>query len=76
MLDLKFGSQFRRDRSRCVKRGYDMKLLSAAVETLRIPAALPTKNHAHSLTGILCSSQKVPGLPKNGRPGLFYVNLS
>ena len=51
MLDLKFGSQFRRDRSRCVKRGYDMKLLSAAVETLRIPAALPTKNHAHSLTG-------------------------
>lgn len=51
MLDLKFGSQFKRDRRLCVKRGYDMDLLAAVVDTLRIPAPLPPKNRAHSLTG-------------------------
>ena len=51
MLDLKFGSQFKRDRRLCVKRGYDMDLLAAVVDTLRIPAALPPKNRAHDLTG-------------------------
>ena len=51
MLDLKFGSQFKRDRRLCVKRGYDMSLLSAVVDTLRIPAALPPKNREHSLAG-------------------------
>lgn len=51
MLDLKFGSQFKHDRRRCIKRGYDMSLLSAVVNTLRIPAALPSRNRAHDLTG-------------------------
>lgn len=51
MLDLRFGAQFKRDRRLCVKRGYDMGLLSVAVETLRIPAALPPQNRAHVLTG-------------------------
>lgn len=51
MLDLRFGSQFKRDRHRCIKRGYDMSLLSAVVDTLRVPAALPSQNRAHSLTG-------------------------
>lgn len=51
MLDLRFGAQFKRDRRLCVKRGYDMGLLSVAVETLRIPAALPPQNRAHGLTG-------------------------
>jgi mRNA interferase YafQ len=51
MLDLRFGAQFKRDRRLCVKRGYDMGLLSVAVETLRIPAALPPQNRAHALTG-------------------------
>ena len=51
MLDLKFGSQFKRDRRLCVKRGYDMRLLSAAVETLRIPATLPPQIRAHNLSG-------------------------
>lgn len=36
MLDLKFGSQFKRDRRLCVKRGYDMDLLAAVVDTLLI----------------------------------------
>lgn len=51
MLDLRFGSQFKRDRRRCIKRGYDMTLLSVVVDTLRIPAALPPQNRAHGLTG-------------------------
>lgn len=51
MLHLKFSSQFKRDRRRCMKRGYDMKLLTAAVDTLRIPANLPAQNRAHDLSG-------------------------
>lgn len=51
MLDLKFSSQFKRDRRLCVKRGYDMDLLAAVVDTLRIPAPLPPKNRAHGLAG-------------------------
>ncbi len=51
MLNLRLGTQFKRDRRRCVKRGYDMNLLSVVVDTLRIPAVLPTQNHAHGLTG-------------------------
>ncbi len=51
MLDLKFSAQFKHDHRRCVKRGYDMRLLSEAVDTLRVPAALPAKNRPHGLTG-------------------------
>lgn len=51
MLDLKFGSQFKRDRRLCIKRGYNMDVLADVVDTLRIPAALPPKNRSHSLTG-------------------------
>ena len=51
MLDLRFGSQFKRDRRLCIKRGYDMTLLVDAVNILRIPAALPEQNRAHSLSG-------------------------
>lgn len=58
MLDLRFGAQFKRDRRRCIKRGYDMNLLSAAVDTLRIPAALPAQNRAHGLSGIWAGYQE------------------
>jgi len=51
MLNLRFGVQFKRDRRLCVKRGYDMDLLAAVVDTLRIPAALPIQNRVHSLNG-------------------------
>jgi len=51
MLNLRFGVQFKRDRRLCIKRGYDMDLLAAVVDTLRIPAALPTQNRAHGLHG-------------------------
>ena len=58
MLDLRFGAQFKRDRRLCVKRGYDMGLLSVAVETLRIPAALPPQNRAHGLSGTWAGYQE------------------
>lgn len=51
MLNISTSSQFRRERRLCVKRGYDMSLLAAAVNTLRIPAALPVWNRNHSLAG-------------------------
>ena len=51
MLDLRFGSQFKRDRRLCIKRGYDMVLLETVVDTLRIPALLSAQNKDHSLSG-------------------------
>ena len=51
MLDLKFSSQFKRDRRLCIKRGYDMDLLTAVVDTLRIPSPLPPRNRPHGLAG-------------------------
>ena len=51
MLNLKFGTQFKRDRRLCIKRGYDMTLLADTVDILRIPAALPAQNRVHTLSG-------------------------
>lgn len=51
MLNLNATSQFRKDRRRCVKRGYNMDLLDAVVDTLAIPAPLPPANKDHSLSG-------------------------
>ena len=51
MLELNASSQFKRDRRRCIKRGYDMSLLNGVVNTLLIPALLPEKNKDHTLSG-------------------------
>lgn len=51
MLELNASSQFKRDRRRCIKRGYDMSLLNDVVNTLLIPALLPEKNRDHTLSG-------------------------
>lgn len=51
MLTINAANQFKRDRRRCVKRGYNMALLAAAINTLAIPAALPPQNRDHTLTG-------------------------
>lgn len=51
MLDVRFSSAFKKDFKACVKRGYKMPLLQAAIDTLRIPAALPEKNKDHQLAG-------------------------
>ena len=43
MLKLNLTTQFKRDLKLCKKRNYNINLLSAIVNTLRIPAALPRK---------------------------------
>lgn len=51
MLDLSTTTQFKKDYRRCVKRGYNMALLFAVVDTLLIPASLPAANRDHPLGG-------------------------
>lgn len=51
MLDVRYSSIFKKDFKTCQERGYKLELLQAAIETLRIPAALPEKNKDHQLTG-------------------------
>lgn len=51
MLNIRYSSAFKKDFKACVKRGYKMPLLQAAIDTLRIPAALPEKNKDHHLIG-------------------------
>ncbi len=51
MLNLNITSQFKRDLKLCKKRNYDINLLNAVVNTLRIPAPLPSKNRDHALKG-------------------------
>lgn len=51
MLDLSITTQFKRDRKRCIKRGYDMERLNAVIDTLLIPAPLPPENKNHPLSG-------------------------
>ena len=51
MLKLNASTQFRRDRKRCMKRGYDMSLLNAVVDMLIIPSPLPPENKPHPLSG-------------------------
>lgn len=51
MLKLNTSAKFKRDFKLCVKRGYDMERLQAAVDTLRIPAPLPERNNDHTLSG-------------------------
>lgn len=38
MLKLNTSTKFKKDYKLCIKRGYDLALLQAAVDTLRIPA--------------------------------------
>lgn len=51
MLNLNVSAAFKKDRRRCVKRGYDMGLLLSVVSTLLIPAPLPPTNKDHALSG-------------------------
>ena len=51
MLNVRYSTAFKKDFKACIKRGYKMPLLQAAIDTLRIPAALPEKNKDHTLTG-------------------------
>lgn len=51
MLNVNSSSRFDRDLKRCIKRGYDLRLLLNVVNILRIPAALPARYKNHPLKG-------------------------
>lgn len=51
MLNLNVSSAFKKDRRRCIKRGYDMEPLLTVINTLKIPAPLPPQNKDHPLSG-------------------------
>ncbi len=50
MLEVKQTAQFKRDLKLCAKRHYDLDLITAVVDILRIPAPLPPKNKDHPLS--------------------------
>lgn len=52
MLKLNITTQFKRDLKLCKKRNYNISMLNAIIDTLRIPAILPPKNKDHALKGI------------------------
>ena len=51
MLTLKTTKQYRKDRNRCKKRGYDLSLLDDVIETLLEQKPLAPKHYDHALTG-------------------------
>lgn len=51
MLNLSFSTAYKRDLKLCKKRGYNLNLLNAIINTLLIPAPLPVKNRDHNLSG-------------------------
>ncbi len=51
MLTLETTTQFRRDYKRIRKRGYDLKLLEAVIDTLLAGEKLDSKLRDHALTG-------------------------
>lgn len=63
MLDINTSSVFKKDRRRCIKRGYDMGLLAAVINTLTIPAPLPPANKDHGLSGNWTGFQECHVLP-------------
>lgn len=63
MLNINPSSAFKKDRRRCIKRGYDMGLLAAVINTLAIPASLPPNNKDHGLSGDWVGFQECHILP-------------
>ena len=51
MLKLNLTSQCKHDLKLCKKCNYNISLLNAIVNTLRIPASLPPENRDHALKG-------------------------
>lgn len=63
MLNIRYSTKFKKDIKLCARRGYDMALLQAVIDTLRIPAPLPEKNRNHTLTGEWSGYQECHVLP-------------
>ena len=53
MLKLNTSTQFKKDYKTCIKRHYNMDLLQAVIDVLRVPDTLPQKNRDHNLTGTI-----------------------
>lgn len=51
MLTLNASTAYKKDLKLCKKRGYNLALLNAAINTLLIPKPIPAKNRDHSLSG-------------------------
>lgn len=51
MLNLNASTAYKKDLKLCKKRGYNLSLLNAVINTLIIPAPLPPMNKDHSLKG-------------------------
>lgn len=51
MLSLNASTTYKKDLKLCKKRGYNLALLNAVINTLLIPAPLPAKNRDHNLSG-------------------------
>ena len=51
MLNAFYSSRFKKDFRACVKRGYDISLLEAVIDILRIPDKLPEFYLDHQLSG-------------------------
>ena len=75
MLKLNLTTQFKRDLKLCKKRGYNITLLNAIVNTLRIPAALSPKNAWSVGIKCPCSSRLLTCLILN-RPAQFWARIS
>lgn len=58
MLNLNASAAYKKDLKLCKKRGYDLTLLNAVINTLLIPAPLPPKNKDHSLSGNLARKRE------------------
>lgn len=63
MLNLNTSAKFKKDFKLCIKRGYNLQLLEAVVDTLRIPAPLPAQNKDHPLSGNWVGHQECHILP-------------
>ena len=64
MLNLNTSAKFKKDLKLCIKRGYNLQLLEAVVDTLRIPAPLPSQNKDHPLSGNWVGHQECHILPE------------
>lgn len=51
MLKINSSGRFKKDLKVCQKRGYDLHLLEAVIDILRIPDQLPIQNKDHFLKG-------------------------
>lgn len=63
MLTLETTAQFRRDYKRIKKRGYNLKLLEAVIDTLLVGEKLESKHRDHALTGSMKDYRECHILP-------------